>query len=190
MIEGVIAVHLGAAPVGRRVLDIGCGNGDISRHFAVSNTVTGVDVSDRRRHRSGFDFVLVDSAVLPMRDASFDIVISNHVIEHIPDQPEHLAEIRRVLVPGGVAYLATPNRTSPLMGGHVGNPHVLRWRAMAMLFLEHGLVPTEYSVDVLSDPARFNSSMRHVRWVPRPVLCLLRPLFPSHIFILEPAAPA
>jgi SAM-dependent methyltransferase len=50
---------------------------------------------------------------VPFEDAAFDVVISNHVIEHVGDRSEqlrHLEELRRVLRPGGWAYLAMPNR--------------------------------------------------------------------------------
>jgi SAM-dependent methyltransferase len=50
---------------------------------------------------------------LPFSDACFDVVISNHVIEHVGDEAEqrrHLTELYRVLAPSGVGYLAVPNR--------------------------------------------------------------------------------
>ena len=50
---------------------------------------------------------------LPFDDARFDVVISNHVIEHVGDeaaQHAHLREIRRVMKADGSAYLAVPNR--------------------------------------------------------------------------------
>lgn len=187
MIEEIVSAHLGVPVEGLRILDVGCGNGDIGRHFAARNRVSGVDVKDQRGPDADFEFRLVQSATLPFADAEFDLVISNHVIEHIPDQRRHLDEIRRILAPGGIAYLATPNRSSPLMEGHVGNPNVLGWRAMAPLFRASGFRPRELSVDVLADPDRFHAEVRFGRWLPRPLLGLLRPLFPSHIFILEPA---
>jgi 2-polyprenyl-3-methyl-5-hydroxy-6-metoxy-1,4-benzoquinol methylase len=190
MIEEIVAAHRGAPVTGLRILDIGCGNGDIARHFAAVNRVVGVDVQDQRRPGADFEFHRVASARLPFADGAFDLVISNHVIEHVPEQGVHLDEVGRVLAPGGIAYLATPNRTSPMMEGHVGNPHVLRWRAMAPLFHAHGFRPREVSVDILAEPNRFHGEVRYARWLPRPVLHLLRPLFPSHIFILEPAAKA
>ena len=101
---------------GARLLDIGCGNGDISAYFARGNDQYGVDVSDRRRDGNrNFRFSVVGSEYLPYEDRYFDIVMSHHVIEHVDDQDRHLAEIHRVLKPAGILYLATPNRTSPLM---------------------------------------------------------------------------
>ena len=71
------------------------------------------DVIDNRVVTDGFNFILVNDASLPVSDASFDIVLSNHVIEHVGERPEqmrHLREIKRVLRRHGKAYLAVPNR--------------------------------------------------------------------------------
>lgn len=188
MIEAVLTEHLGGPPSGRRLLDVGCGNGDIAAHFARANAVTGVDVADRRRPENrGFEFHLVDSEALPLPDDGFDVVLSNHVIEHVDDQQLHLAEVRRVLAPGGVVYMATPNRTSPIMPGHVGNDRVLAYREMGPLFERAGFEVHEYSIPVLRQPARFESDVRGfgAGRLPRWLLRRLRPLFPSHVFVLS-----
>jgi len=100
-----------------RLLDVGTGSDGISHYFAHHNylqfEVHTVDVCDNLKLHDGFNFHLVQDCVLPFSDASFDIVISNHVIEHVGDKIEqihHLSELRRVLKPNGVVYLATPNR--------------------------------------------------------------------------------
>lgn len=100
-----------------KVLEIGTGSGGIAHYFATHPVlrceVTAVDVVDQRRVREGFVFRLVDGTTLPFDDEAFDVVISNHVIEHVGDrraQRHHLQEIARVLSPKGIAYLATPNR--------------------------------------------------------------------------------
>jgi ubiquinone/menaquinone biosynthesis C-methylase UbiE len=56
--------------------------------------VHSVDIADDRLEREGFEFHLVEGAQLPFEDSFFDIVLSNHVIEHVGDLPEqrtHLA---------------------------------------------------------------------------------------------------
>jgi SAM-dependent methyltransferase len=96
------------------ILDIGTGNGAIASYFGdISSFVTSVDIEDERTVHGRFEFRLIQNEVLPFHDESFDIVISNHVIEHLNNQPRHIAEISRVLRPNGVAYLATPNRLWP-----------------------------------------------------------------------------
>lgn len=94
-----------------RLLDIGTGSGDIANELAKSaKQVASVDRVDERSTRSGYEFKQVADERLPFDDNSFDVVVSNHVIEHVPNQTLHVEEIYRVLKPGGTVYLATPNR--------------------------------------------------------------------------------
>lgn len=100
-----------------RLLEIGTGSGGIARYFATHPTlqcqVDAVDVVDNRLVGDGYRYQQVAGVELPFADMSFDVVISNHVIEHVGDaeaQREHLREVRRVLRDDGVAYLAVPNR--------------------------------------------------------------------------------
>jgi SAM-dependent methyltransferase len=188
-IHAVLADHLGGDVRGRDVLDIGCGNGGIAGFFAgQGNRVAGVDVADQRKvDQDKFEFHLVGDEHLPFADASFDVVISNHVIEHVDDQALHLNEIRRVLRSGGCAYLATPNKSSPIMEGHVGNQMVLRYRDMGPLIERCGFALREYGVAVAQHPARFAGEVRWAKGWPTPLLKAMRPLFPSHIFVLHRA---
>lgn len=100
-----------------RLLEIGTGSGGIAHYFAthpaLQCSVTAVDVCDSRQVRDGYEYLSVQGVALPFDDARFDVVISNHVIEHVGDvatQVEHLREIHRVLKPAGIGYLAVPNR--------------------------------------------------------------------------------
>ena len=97
-----------------RVLDIGTGAGVMASELAkVAREVTGVDVRDQRTTFDGYRFVQVEGTTLPFDDRSFDVVLSNHVIEHVgerDDQLRHLREVGRVLADDGVCYLAVPNR--------------------------------------------------------------------------------
>lgn len=94
------------------LLDLGCGSGEIAEHLATCSRVTCSDRLDQRTHGLDLPF-LRGGDLLPFPDASFDAVVSNHVIEHTGDPALHLQEIHRVLRPRGVVYLATPNRTWP-----------------------------------------------------------------------------
>lgn len=101
---------------GVKLLEVGCGSGYMSEYFAEvvrPGTVNAVDRVDLRQTMEGYTFTPVVGSQLPFPDAEFDVVISNHVMEHvgdIPDQINHLCELRRVLRPSGVAYVAVPNR--------------------------------------------------------------------------------
>lgn len=104
------------APIGagRSVLDIGCGAGFVVHYLdRLDWRVVAFDVADHRA-TSGFDFVLGRAETLPFRSETFSVVVSNHVIEHVADAAAHLREVRRVLSPGGFAYVATPNRFAVL----------------------------------------------------------------------------
>lgn len=100
-----------------KMLEIGTGAGGIAHYFATHKTlqctVEAVDVVDQRVLRDGFAFQRVEGTALPFPDAHFDVIISNHVIEHVGDsnaQRQHLREVRRVMQPAGIGYLAVPNR--------------------------------------------------------------------------------
>ena len=102
---------------GTRVLEIGTGSGAISAVLAGAvgpdGRVDSVDTMDTRMDTTGYEFQVVTGVALPFDDATFDVVVSNHVVEHVGDrsaQQNHLDEIARVLRPGGVGYLATPSR--------------------------------------------------------------------------------
>ncbi len=189
MIDAVLSDFRGAPVTGLTTLDIGCGNGGISDHFASTNNHFAVDVADQRRTTCNeFTFKLVTDEELPFEGNFFDVVISNHVIEHVPHQSRHLREIHRVLKPPGCVYLATPNRSSPIMEGHIGNALVLRYREMGPLFRSCGFDVVEFGIPVAREPKRYHGEVRWARLFPAFLLKLARPTFPSHIFVLTPVS--
>jgi ubiquinone/menaquinone biosynthesis C-methylase UbiE len=102
---------------GARVLEIGTGIGVISAELAravgSAGSVISIDTMDTRVESTGYEFQLTAGVRLPFDDASFDVVVSNHVVEHVgdrADQQGHVEEIHRVLGVGGIGYLATPTR--------------------------------------------------------------------------------
>jgi SAM-dependent methyltransferase len=102
---------------GSRVLDVGTGAGVIAGALAEAvgpeGEVWAVDVLDQRVVTDGYRFAQVSDTSLPFDDVSFDVVVSNHVLDHVggpKEKARHLAEIARVLRDGGVAYLAVANR--------------------------------------------------------------------------------
>jgi SAM-dependent methyltransferase len=100
-----------------RMLEVGTGSGGIAHYFGthpdVRCEVDAVDVHDNRITTEGYHFQRVSDTRLPFLDEYFDVVISNHVIEHVGDecaQLSHLRELRRVMRPDGIGYIAVPNR--------------------------------------------------------------------------------
>jgi ubiquinone/menaquinone biosynthesis C-methylase UbiE len=108
---------------GLRILDAGSGNGGISIAFANHGAqVEGVDIeeelvtiarADATAQNSRANFTLYEGTTLPFLGHSFDVAFSASVIEHVTDPVRYLAEILRVLKPGGYLYLAFPNRLHP-----------------------------------------------------------------------------
>jgi 2-polyprenyl-3-methyl-5-hydroxy-6-metoxy-1,4-benzoquinol methylase len=104
--------HVSAA---ERVLDVGCGEGWFASELDRAGArVVGIDVAEeplRRAHERdpGLDLRLVDvDGPWPIEDATVDVVWAGETIEHVVDTAGWLAEVRRVLRPGGRLLLSTP----------------------------------------------------------------------------------
>jgi dolichol-phosphate mannosyltransferase len=92
-----------------KTFDIGCGSSVILQSI---NDVVGLDIlHNKLRYMRRYDVPLVRGSVfaLPVRDASFDCVVCSQVIEHIPYDDQIFSELRRVLRPGGLLILGTPD---------------------------------------------------------------------------------
>jgi SAM-dependent methyltransferase len=107
----------GLLPVdARRVLDIGCAFGFGTRRLVrPGRTVVGIEVSAayvRRAVRAGGGPLYLRGlgAPLPFRDGAFDAVVCLDVLEHVPDEAAVVAEIARVLRPGGTLIVSVPHR--------------------------------------------------------------------------------
>jgi SAM-dependent methyltransferase len=152
--------YLGALPAGARVLDAGCGEGVLVEEYAQRLAIAGVDAnyaSDRVTQGS------LDA--LPFPDGSFDHALCLDVLEHLTyeEQPRALAELHRVLSPGGELFVSVPNlahlqsRIQFLLRGrlirtasevkHPGDRPVFEYRRMAAragfeLTRRQGIFPT------------------------------------------------
>lgn len=104
---------------GARVLDAACGEGYGSALLAgVSESVVGVDLDEdtiahargRYGQAANLEFRVADCTSLPFEDASFDRVVSFETLEHLEAHDALLGEFARVLAPGGVLIISTPDR--------------------------------------------------------------------------------
>lgn len=112
--------------VDARTIDLGCGSGyGAARISAVARAVVGVDVSSEavafaqaRYDLSNLTFKQIDpDARLPFNDGKFDVALSFQVIEHVTNDERYIEEAFRVLRPGGVLILITPDRRYRLFPG-------------------------------------------------------------------------
>ena len=110
----------GTRPI--RVLDAGCGDGinivglrRIADELHLSSTLFALDISTIRVGRTralddaGGHLALASVMAMPFPAASFDVVLCNHVIEHLAEPERAAVEIARVLRPGGLAIVGVPN---------------------------------------------------------------------------------
>jgi len=113
---------------GRRVLEIGCGRGElacrlasmpdgprqlVAADFAQSAVYLGRKRADVAR-TSRLSWVVASMQDIAIRGEQFDTIISCETIEHVPDPQRAMNELRRVLRPGGRLLLTTPNYMGPL----------------------------------------------------------------------------
>ena len=204
---------------GKQVLEVGTGSGIIAKHMSQcvgpGGQVVAVDVMDQRQVRNGFRFVQVTDTRLPFEDASFDVVISNHVMEHVGNrqaQLHHLREIRRVLKDKGWGYFAVPNRWR-LIEPHFKLP-LLSWFPLGLrsayvrmagraevydvcppshyelisLFREAKLSYAQQSFEamrIMADVESVSLPARLVLNAPKFFLLLLYPIIPTMVFLLR-----
>lgn len=198
-----------------RVLEIGTGSGYIAQALGqTSQAVESVDIVDDRKVRDGYNQTIVTDETLPFPDHGFDVVVTNHVLEHVPDQAKHLSEIRRVLKDDGVVYLASPNKwwlTDP----HYKLPFI-SWlpRSVAGVYLrlvkhrkwdiysvslprlkrlagQAGLAVEDKSWDILRHPKTYGMKLPAAvamvaRMTPNFLVKFLLNFLPTHLKILKP----
>jgi SAM-dependent methyltransferase len=101
-----------------RVLDLGCGRGGVMELFwREARLAVGLDpdLASLREHRAGLPRVCGRGEALPFANQRFDLVIGLWLLEHLADPARVLAEVARVLAPGGHFLFLTPNARHPLL---------------------------------------------------------------------------
>src|SRR3954447_24486596 len=143
------AVEWLAARPGERILDLGCGDGQLTARLAAAGIeVRGVDASPAMVAAARANGVAADEASaekLPYADAFFDAVFSNAALHWVRDQDAMMAQVHRVLKPGG--------RFVAEMGGH-GNIAAIRVALIAILE-RHGFAGAEDGVNYYPTPEAY-----------------------------------
>jgi ubiquinone/menaquinone biosynthesis C-methylase UbiE len=153
---------------GQRVLEVGCGQGHLTIRLANRGIdIVGIDANSNAPAISGSDRVLYMRAEgLDFGDAEFDAIVSVHAIEHIPPLDLAMAEMARVLKPGGQALFIYP--AEPIQGLYAvptsvilhGTPfrarevhcHKLTPSRVRNLAGPHGLVETHHEFNLVKSP--------------------------------------
>jgi SAM-dependent methyltransferase len=199
---------------GVRALDVGCSAGFIADELALAGARTcGVDIDEpglakaRARFGERVDFRAARGEALPFGDGSLDLVVLNHIYEHVVDPAAVVADIHRVLRPGGLLYLGLGHRWQ-IIEPHYRLPF-LSWlpRGAADRYLRltgrgeryHEQYDTpgglrrltaafdvwDYTLPVLADPAAFSAGDTIPAWataVPPRLFALGLPLVPTYIW--------
>ncbi len=158
-----------AARAGERILDLGCGDGQLTSQIAAGGIdIRGVDASAAMVSAARAQGLTTDQASaekLPYGDAEFDAVFSNAALHWVRGQGAMMAEVHRVLKPGG--------RFVAEMGGH-GNIAAIRVGFMAVLE-RHGFGDAEEGVNYYPTPQAYRRRLeRHgftverMELIPRP----------------------
>ena len=135
---------------GQRVLDVACGAGYGTNILAeVAAETVGVDIdagaisrASKKYRRENLKFITADCCDMPFEASSFDVVVANEMIEHINDQESFLREVKRVLKPGGLLLVSTPNkpvynRYKPPNPFHVAEMDVAEFRRLLRRHFKH-----------------------------------------------------
>ncbi len=151
------------------ILDLGCGDGQLTQRIAAAGVrVAGVDASQNMlaaARSRGIDTYEGNAESLPFADRSFNAVFSNAVLHWVRGQDSMMAEVRRVLKPGG--------RFVAEMGGH-GNVAAVRVAFMAVL-ARHGYSYPEEGVNYFPTPHAYSRRLvshgfhvERIELIPRP----------------------
>jgi ubiquinone/menaquinone biosynthesis C-methylase UbiE len=153
---------------GERILDLGCGDGQLTTRIAATGAkVVGVDASPamiESARGKGIDATVCNAEALPFH-AEFDAVFSNAALHWVRDQDAMLAGVKRVLKPGG--------RFVAEMGGH-GNVAAILVALMAVLD-RYGFANLEDGVNYYPTPAVYRArlekhgfAVEEIQLIPRP----------------------
>ena len=200
-------------------LDMGCSNGIIASFLGdYFLRVTGIDIDEEaipyaHAHYGSprVRFLVGDSMALPLRSGTMDVIVCNHIYEHVPDARRMMEEIHRVLKEKGFCYFAAGNKHM-ITEGHYHLPFLswlpkraahlyLRWTGRGNVYYEEHLsfrglkdlvrrfTVHDYTLSIIRDPQKYSASDLFdtnsllYRLMKR-VAPYLYPLIPTYVWIL------
>jgi ubiquinone/menaquinone biosynthesis C-methylase UbiE len=109
-LEQVLTRYLDGMPDGARLLDVGCGTGDLLRRLGGRFACAGCDPAEEmlehaRAANPAAELTVASAEALPYPDASFDVALCIEVVRYLADSRPALRELARVLRPGGLALV-------------------------------------------------------------------------------------
>ena len=203
---------------GKVVVDLGCSAGYIADEFAArGGTVFGVDIdvpglaAAHSRFGETVSFLCSDGERMPFPDGSVDLIVYNHIYEHVVDPDAVMVEIRRILKPEGAVYLGLGNRLGVMephyrlpflsylppaladryvrASGRADHYHERFRTRPGLRKLVRGLRVWDYSLTVVTEPERFAADdlvPGKLRSLPLAGWKALLPVLPTYIWVGSP----
>jgi len=161
--------------INKKVLDLGCRDGILTRHFIDQNEVIGLDIDkialEECEKNLNIETKWVDFSIqIPLPTSSFDVIVAGEVIEHLPCPAITMSEVSRILKPNGLFIGSVPNsyhiknRLRVLKGRLIDNDQT-HLRAYNVTLLKHYL-EKEFIIEKLTS-SRGRSAFLSVAWFGR-----------------------
>lgn len=216
----IIEQHLDRPLGDLRVLEIGSSGGGMSVVFAQRFQILlagdidlhAIELASHEYEVEHLLYLAMDGMNLPVPDGTFDLVICNHVYEHMPNAERLMSEVERVLAPGGTCYFGCGNRFV-FFDGEYGLPLLsILPRSLASIYLrslrskeyyERNLFYwelkrlvrhfklTDWTWRVILNPRKYHAEAelpswtRFLRFVPAQFLGIITPFLPSYLWTLD-----
>jgi SAM-dependent methyltransferase len=179
---------------GKCVLDYGCGSGYGSALIAKgASNVIGVDVAQdavdfAKEHFASerLKFLCIDPSLpLPFADETFNVVLSFQVFEHVTEVATYLKEVQRVLLPGGILLLVTPDRTTRLLPFQRpwNRWHVKEYDAHSLEFILRSIFKHVDMLNMSGEPDVIAVELRRCRRMKWLTLPMTLPIYPDALRI-------
>lgn len=203
-------------------LDFGCSVGIISFYLSrMFKSVIGLDIDkkaidwakkqQRKKKIKNTRFILNTSSRIPLKEDSLDVIICNHIYEHVPSAKKMIDEFYRILKKNGIVYFAASNKFSiiephyklpflswfpkkisnlylKLLKGEDYYENLLSYNSLLKLFRKFRV--TDYSLKIIKNPENFSATdvlnkRNVIKIVPKSVLKKFLFFSPTWIFILK-----